>query len=170
MTGRESFEPHGLMSWVVAYLEKDEEIIVPIKKMWNDWQVVDPTTSLDEFTAAVLADDRVEEMGGADHGEDMDWMSPEELAEYRERLEATGYFSGPRVKLKSRELTLEHIARMIARHSDRMEAALRSARESMPADVDEQEEGALIQVIEMAKELRRKLREAGLDADDAPDE
>ena len=170
MTDQEAFEPVDLLAWIVAYLEQDEEIVVPLKKMWNEWRRRDPATSLEEFAAVVLADDRLEEMGGVDHEEDMDWMSPEELEEYREHMEATGYFSGPRVKLKSRELTLEHVARMISRHNDRMEAALQAARDAMPADIDEREEGALIHVIEMAKELRRKLREAGLEMEDDEDE
>jgi hypothetical protein len=170
MTGPEKSEPVDVLPWVVAYLESDEEIVVPIKKMWNEWHGLDPATSLEEFTALVLADDQVEAMGEVDHEEDMDWMSPEELDEYREHMEATGYYSGPRVKLKARQLTLEHVARMISRHNDRMEAALQAARDSMPADIDEQEESALIHVIEMAKELRRKLREAGLEVEDDEDD
>ena len=154
-----------LTDWVVDYLEAEEDIVVPIKKMWNEWHGERREPSLEVFSATVLADERIEDMGGADHDRDLEFDDPAEQAEYEAQMEASGYYSGPRVKLKSRELTTEHIARMISRHSDRMEAALLSARETMPEDVDEMEEGALIEAIELARELRRKLREAGLDLD-----
>jgi len=158
--------PSELIQWVRAYLEQDEDIIVPVKKMWNEWHAGHPAPSLEAFTAIVRADDRIEEMGEVDHTEDMDWMSPEELDEYVRDMEADGYYSGPRVKLKSRELTLEHIARMIKRHNDRMEEALRQAHAALPDDVSEEEEGQLIDVMAVAEELRRRLREAGLEAND----
>ncbi len=151
------------VQWVIDYLEADEDIVVPIKKMWNEWQAEQSEPSLEVFSAMVLADDRIEDMGGVDHDRDLEFDDPAEQAEYEAQMEAAGYYSGPRVKLKRRELTVEHIAKMIARHTGRMEAALQSARESMPEDVDEMEEGALIQAIELARELREKLREAGLD-------
>jgi hypothetical protein len=151
---------------VVAYLEADADIVVPIKKMWNEWHAAQAEPSLEEFTALVLADERIEPMGQVDYEEGVDALDPLEEAEYKRRMEESGYFSGLRVKLKSRELTFEHVARMISRHHDRLEAALSAARESMPEDIDEQEEGALIHMIELAKELRQKLREAGLEIDE----
>lgn len=152
-----------LLNWVYDYLEGDEDIVVPIKKMWNEWHGAHLEPSLETFTAMVLADERFEAMGGVDHTEGFEDWSPEELEEYRRDMEARGYFSGPRVKLKSREITLEHIAKMIKKHNDRMEEALRQAREAMPEDMSEQEEGQLIDIIEKTKEFRQKLREAGLE-------
>jgi len=155
-----------LLDWVYAYLERDEEIVVPIKRMWNEWHALHPEPSLEDFTALLLADDRFEEMDGVNHTEGLAWESPEELDEYVRDMEAVGFFSGPRLKLKARELTLEHITRMIKLHNDRMEAALRQARAVMPDDVSEEEEGQLIDIIALAQELRQQLREVGLDADD----
>jgi len=149
------------------YLEADEEIVVPIKRMWNEWRANHAEPGLDEFAALVLADERVEAMGGIDYDEGLE-LGPGEEAEYNEQMEQAGYYSGTRVKLKSRELTFEHVARMISRHHERLEAALDAARAAMPEDIDEQEEGALIHVIELAKELRAKLREAGLDMEAGP--
>jgi hypothetical protein len=87
-------------------------------------------------------------------------------------MEEAGYFSGPRVKLKSREITLEHITRMIQKHNDRMEEALQQAREAMPDDMSEQEEAQLIEIQDLARKFRQSLREAGLEPDEAdePDE
>lgn len=155
--------PSELITWAHAYLEQDDEIVVPIKRMWNEWHAAHSEPSHEAFTATVLADKRIEEMGGVDHTEGMERMSPEELEEYERGKEEAGFYSGPRVKLKSRVITMEHIAKMIKKHNDRMEAALQAARDSMPEDIDEREEGQLIDAIEMAKEMRRKLREAGLE-------
>jgi hypothetical protein len=166
VTSREDPMSTELMDWVHAYLERDEDVVAPIKKMWNEWHADHAEPSLQDFTAIVLADERFEEMGGVDHAEGMDWMSEEEMEEYARDMEANGFFSGPRVKLKSRPLTLEHITRMIKKHNDRMEWALQQARESMPEDVSEQGEGALIDIQVMARQLRRQLREAGLETND----
>ena len=155
-----------LLNWVNAYLERDEDIVVPIKKMWNEWHAAHAEPPLEVFERRVLADERFENMGGVDHTKDMDWMEPDELDEYVRDMEAHDYFSGPRVKLKSRVLTLEHIANMIKKHNDRMEEALRQAREAMPDDISEPEEGQIIDAIEMARQLRQKLRAAGLEPDD----
>ncbi len=93
-------------------------------------------------------------------------MEPDEFEEYVRDMEAHDFYSGPRVKLKLRELTLEHIANMIKRHNDRMEEALRQAREAMPDDTSEDEEGQLIDIMAMTEELREHLREAGLEPPD----
>ncbi len=155
-----------LLEWVNAYLENAEDIVVPIKKMWNEWYAGHEEPLLEEFAAQVLADPRNEEEHGVDHNEGMEWMSPEELAEHEREMEENGFFSGPRVKLKSREITIEHLARMIKKHNDRMEWALQEARKSMPEDLSEPQEGELIDLIEKVKEFRSELRGLGLEAGD----
>ena len=155
-----------MLDWVLAYLERDEEIVVPVKKMWNEWNAAHGRPALEDFTAALLSDERIEDTGGVDHDEDREGMTPAERADYEQEMEAEGFFSGPRVKLKAREITLEHVARMIGRHSGRMVAALNDARAAMPADMDEREEGQLIDVIALAEKLRAHLREAGLVLDE----
>jgi hypothetical protein len=62
---------------------------------------------------------------------------------------------------------LEHIAKIIKKHNDRMEWALQQARESLPEEASEQEEGALIEIQFKARQLRRQLREIGLEPDEA---
>ncbi len=155
--------PSELTQWVRAYLEEDEDIIVPVKKMWNEWSAAQGTPLLAEFTRIVLSDDRIEEMPGVDHTEHMEGMSPEELEEYERDMEGHGFYSGPRVKLKSRQITPEHIARMLKKHNDRMESALQQARAAMPEDAGEADEGRLIDTTLLARKLRRDLRAAGLE-------
>ncbi len=152
-----------VLDWVYRYLEQDEDIVVPIKKIWNDWQIVNAGPPLPEFAALILADDRFEQMDSVDHTEGLEWVSPAEKAEYVRNMEAMGFYSGPRVKLKSRELTLEYITHMIARHNNRLELALREVHAAMPDDVDEEEEGQLIDIMAQVEELREHLRQAGLE-------
>jgi hypothetical protein len=152
-----------LTQWVRTYLEQDEDIIVPIKKMWNEWHAAQGTPLLAEFTQIVLSDESVEEMPGVDHTEHVEGMSPEELDESERDMEAHGFYSGPRVRLKSREITLEHIAKMLKKHNDRMEWALEQARAVLPDDASEADEGTLIDVTVRARQLRRTLRAAGLE-------
>jgi len=155
--------PPELIQWVRTYLEQDEDIIVPVKKMWNEWSAAPGMLSLVEFTEIVLSDDHIEEMPGVDHTEDIEGMSPQEREEYERDMEAHGLYSGPRVKLKSREITLEHVGRMLKKHNDRMEWALQQARAALPDDASETDEGNLIDVILRARKLRRNLRAAGLE-------
>ena len=155
--------PSELIQWVHTYLEQDEDIIVPIKKMWNEWCAGQGTPSLAEFTRIVLSDDRIEEMPGVDHTDHMEGMSPEEVEEEERDMEANGFYSGPRVKLEAREITPEHIARMLKKHNDRMESALQQARAVLPEDASEADEGKLIDATMLARKLRRDLRAAGLE-------
>jgi hypothetical protein len=152
-----------MRQWVRAYLEQDEDIIVPIKRMWNEYHAAHGSPPLEEFTEAVLADPEVEEMRGVNHAEGMGWMEPEELAEHLDEMERNGFYSGPRAKLRAREITKEHITKMLKKHNDRMEAALHAARAVMPEDTDEADEGKVIDAIGKVEELRRTLRKAGLE-------
>ena len=63
-----------MLEWVRAYLERDEDIVVPIKKMWNEWHLSHPESPLDAFTAAILADEQVEHMASVDHNRE--WKTP----------------------------------------------------------------------------------------------
>jgi hypothetical protein len=78
-------------------------------------------------------------------------------------MERDGFYSGPRAKLRSREITAEHVAKMLKKHNDRMEAALRAARALLPDNADEADEGTVIDVLARVEELRRELRKAGLE-------
>jgi hypothetical protein len=152
-----------MRQWVRAYLARDEDIIVPIKKMWNEWHPAHGAPPLEEFTAEVLADPEVDEMRGVNHADGLEEMDPAELAAHLEQKERAGFYSGPRAKLRTRKITADHVARMIKKHNDRMEAALQAARALMPEDASEADEGKVIDVLARVEELRRQLRQAGLE-------
>ena len=137
--------------------------------MWNEWQHNHAEPSLATFTEYVLADSTIETMGEVDHNDGMAWMNAEEKAEYERDMERMGFFSGPRVKLKTRTLTMEHITTMITKHNTRMEEALRQAMASMPDDASVEEEDMLRNALRLARRLRQNLREAGLEANDDED-
>ena len=131
--------------------------------MWSEWYAVQGTPSLVEFMRIVLSDDRIEQMPGVDHAGYMEGMGPEEREGNERDMEANGFYTGPRVKLRSRQITREHVARMPKKHNDRMEWALQQARAAMPEDFPEADEGTLIDAIALAQKLRRDLRAAGLE-------
>jgi len=55
---------------------------------------------------------------------------------------------------------------MIFKHNERLEQALRAAYEAMPQEMEEQQEGELIDLIEKVREFRQTLREMGLEQSD----
>jgi DNA-binding Lrp family transcriptional regulator len=102
-------------------------------------------------------------MRGVDHAEGLEETDPDELASRLEQMERDGFYSGPRAKLRAREVTSDHIARMIKKHNDRMEAALHAARMLMPEDASEADEGKVIDVLAKVEDLRRALSKAGME-------
>ena len=58
------------------------------------------------------------------------------------------YYSGPRAKLKSRIITMEHIAKMLKKSTDAVVENLVDAYEVRPADLGEEGERELFEVIE----------------------
>lgn len=141
--------------WIHAFLEKDDAIVVPVRKMWKAWCTEHDHVTLEEFSAIVEADPRIEAMPGLeghdDLEDDLDMIEDEINPAY-----------GPRVKLKTREITLEHIARMLKLHTDQMVSALWSAHDVAPEDLSDEEEAELLSAIATATELQFKLDEAGL--------
>jgi hypothetical protein len=149
----------GLTDWAAGILETDEEILVPVKKLWVQSPARARGVSLDDFTRALEEDARFEFMGGTDPSEDLQDWTEEEIADHLAEMESLGFFHGPRVKLKSRELTRDHMARMIAKHTDNMLSALWSAYDVRPEDLDPEQDAELLELIARAKELQLHLRE-----------
>lgn len=156
-----------LIEWAARVLETDEEILVPIKKLWTQSDARARGISLDDFTRALENDARFELMQGTDPNEGLEDWSEEERAEHSAEMEALGFFGGPRVKLASRAITREHVARMIAKHTNNMLAALWGAYDVRPEDLDPEKDAELLDLIAQAKELQLTLREM-LPPEDAP--
>lgn len=115
-----------ILNWVCKCLEEDEDVIVPLRKLWNRGcsQSLDP--SFEEFAELVLKDPRVEFMYSIDHNPG---------------LEVFGYFGGPRVKLRSREITVQSVRRIVQKHNERivqlLARAMELSQEGPGSDTDE---------------------------------
>lgn len=146
--------------WAEGVLATDEDILVPVKKLWKEYSAENPGVSLGEFTGALEQDARFEFTEGIDHEEGLENLSEEEQNEYEGDMESEGFFGGPRVKLESREITPDHIAKMIKKHTGRMMGALWAAYDIRPEDLDERSEQELLDIIVQAKNFQLKAQEA----------
>jgi len=141
------------VEWAAEALASSEDILVPVKKLWLDMQSqgIGAGLSVEAFTAMLEADDRFELFEGVDHGD-----GDEEERAYMETL---GFYSGPRVKLASRELTAEYVARMLQQSTQNLVEALEGAWETRPPD-DEEAEQQLLEVLTMAQRLKHEVDKA----------
>lgn len=148
-----------MLDWVGEVLESDPEIIVPVRRLWNEWRAAHGETAYDEFEAAVLADPRVQLMSGVDQTEGMEFESDEEREAWILEMEAAGFYHGPRVKLVERELTAEHIAAQLKKHTDNMLKNLWAAYDIRPEDLSPEQEQQLLDLIAAAKELQMNVEQ-----------
>lgn len=152
----------ALTDWAGHVLETDEAIVVPVKKLWTEYIARNPGIALAEFTRELEDNARFEFFAGTNREKEMREMglSEAEMREEEAEMEAAGFFHGPRVKLKSRVITPDHISAMIKQHTDRMMSALWAAYDVRPEELDEQGEQELLDIIVRAKELQLKAQEA----------
>ena len=73
-------------------------------------------------------------------------------------MEALGFYSGPRVKLVSREMTADVVFDAMARSLIRMNEALQGAWETRP-EGDPELEGQLLDILAAGQKLEREVHE-----------
>lgn len=147
-----------ITDWAAQELATAEEFYVPVKKLWMELQrmMEMPRLPLEEFTRLLEADERFEFEEGIDFGEGF----PAEMQEEeRANMEELGFYSGPRAKLKSRELTPDDLERILQRHTDNLLTALRGAWETRPSG-DQEAEDQLLDLLALAQRLQRETLEA----------
>lgn len=163
-----------LTDWVASVLEVDEDILVPVKKLWAEYSSRTPNVSLDDFSHALEQDPRFEFLAGTDPTRGLEDWTEEEIADHVAEMESLGFFGGPRVKMKEREITREHIAKMLKKHTDQMLSALWSAYDVRPEDLPEDAQQELLDLIAQAKELQLDVQDAlpaeEEDADDSDED
>jgi hypothetical protein len=144
---------------VIEILETDPDFFVPIKKLWlmlqGEGLALD--IELETFTNKLLSDSRFEFTPGVNHKEGFDG-DPEFEEEMEREMEAIGFYSGPRVKLASREMTTEAIFAGLTRSLARMNAALQGAWEARP-EGDQETEDQLIEILAAGQKLEREVQE-----------
>lgn len=146
-------------SRVIETLETDPDFFVPVKKLWLTLQgeglIVD--LELEDFHRMLVADDRFEFMPGVDHTEGFE-DDPAFAEEMEQEMEALGFYSGPRVKLVSREMTAEDIFAAMARSLTRMNEALQGAWETRP-EGDQETEDQLLKILAAGQKLEREIHD-----------
>jgi hypothetical protein len=154
------------MSHVIEVLETDPDFYVPVKKLWltllGKGMVLD--VELEEFHRMLLTDTRFEFTPGVDHKEEFEG-DPALAEEMEQELESLGFYSGPRVKLVSREMSQEDVFAALARSLTRMNEALQGAWETHP-EGNQEIEDQLLDILAIGQKLEREIQEL---IDDSPE-
>ncbi len=148
-----------MMDRIISILETDPDFFVPVKKLWltlqGEGMALD--LELEDFLSQLQADTRFEFIPGVDHTEGVE-DDPAIAAEIGREMEALGFYSGPRVKLASREMTAADIFAGLARSLNRMNEALQHAWEARP-EADQETEDQMLEIMALGQKLDRELRE-----------
>jgi hypothetical protein len=135
---------------MIEILENDPDFYIPIKKLWAILQPEGLDLSQEEFQRLIQEDERFEVAPGAD---------PEEGGEpeLTEEMESLGFYSGPRVKLASREMTAQDIFEGMTRSLAHMNQALQSAWEARPIE-DQETENQLLEILAAGQRLEHEIQ------------
>jgi len=142
---------------VIEVLETDPDFFVPVKKLWLMLQGerLALNVELEDFYLMLMADERFEFTPGVDHKEGFEG-DPEFAEEMEREMEALGFYTGPRVKLISREMTAENVFAAMARSLARMNDALQGAWDTRP-EGDQDLEDQLLDILAAGQKLEREI-------------
>jgi len=143
---------------VIEILEIAPDFYVPVKKLWLMCQGerLDLDLELDDLHRMLMDDERFEFTPGVDHTEGFE-DDPEFAAEMEREMESLGFYSGPRVKLVSREMAADDIFAAMARSLARMNEALQGAWETRPED-DQETEDQLLDILAAGQKLEQGIQ------------
>lgn len=140
---------------MIEILENDPDFYVPIKKLWAILQSEGLELGPEEFQRRLQEDERFEVAPGVDHKEGFEIEA--KLGEEIEKEEDLGFYSGPRVKLASREMTAQDIFAGMTRSLARMNQALQSAWKERPIE-DQETEDQLLEILAAGQRLEREIQ------------
>lgn len=153
--GRKSNEA-GLSAGAAAkirrVLREDPDFLVPVKKLMKHFLKDEELPEYPELLAILKAAPDLVVMDLEDKSEDEDWDEAE--------MEALGYYTGPRVRLKDRVPSPADIAAILKRHTDRMMESLGQAYCLGAEGFTEEEEDGMLALLERAKSLRDSVQKA----------
>jgi len=132
-----------VLDWVARCLEEDEDVIVPLRKIWAWRYNRAGELHFQRFAQAVLNDARFEVVYAVNCDIDM---------------ESLGCFSGPRVKLRNRLLTAQSVLSLARKQNERVVAVLIGALEALRSDPDNSQNRELEDAITMLQDLQPALR------------
>jgi len=150
---------HRILTQVIDILENDPDFYVPVKKLWLmlQGQGLALDVELEDFFRQLTDDERFEFTPGVDQREGFE-DDPEMAKEMEREMEALGFYSGPRVKLVSREMSADVVFDAMARSLIRMNEALQGAWETRP-EGDPELEGQLLDILAAGQKLEREIHE-----------
>ena len=142
---------------IIEILEMEPDFFVPVKKLWLELREegLVPDIELEDFHRLLADDARFEFAPGPDYKEGID--DPELALEMEQEMETLGFYSGPRVKLTSREMTAEDVFSAMSRSLARMNKALQGAWETRP-EGDREVEDQLLDILATGQKLEREIR------------
>lgn len=137
---------------ILETLNKDHDILVPIKKLYKHFLKDEILPPYEMFLAEIKSCPILAVVDLEDKTEDEDWDEPE--------MEALGYYTGPRVRLKDRVPSPADIAAILKRHTDRIMESLGQAYCLGAEGFTEEEEDGMLTLLERAKNLRDSVQKA----------
>ena len=139
---------------VIEILESDPDFFVPVKKLWLMLQEEDRIldTPLEDFHQALLADERFEFTTGLSLGREV-----EDVPAFAQEIESLGFYNGPRVKLASREMTVEDVFSAMVRSLAQMNKSLQNAWEARP-EGDQETADQLLKILASGQKLERDIQ------------
>lgn len=145
-----------ILARTIELLENDPDFFVPVKKLWLTLREERLAIDIDlpSFYTMLLHDEQFEFTPGIDHKEGIAVPFEEEI---ETEMEALGFYSGPRVKLTSREMTAEDIFAGLAQSLTRMNKALQNAWDSRP-EQDQETEDQLLEILAAGQKLEREVQ------------
>ncbi len=147
-----------IIARTIEILETDPDFYVPIKKLWLMCQGegLGLNLELDDFHQMLMDDERFEFTPGMDHTEGIE-DDLEFAAEMEREMETLGFYSGPRAKLVSREMTAEDVFAAMTRSLARMNEALQGAWDTRP-EGDQETENLLLDILAAGQKLEREIQ------------
>lgn len=148
-----------IITRVIEILETDPDFFVPVKKLWLMLQGerLALNIELQDFHRMLMADERFEFTPGTDYSQEFE-EDPAYAEDMEWEMEALGFYSGPRVKLVSREMAAEDVFAAMARSLTRMNEALQGAWETRPED-DQEIEDQLLDILAAGQKLEREIQD-----------
>lgn len=142
----------ALAARIREILQNDPDFLVPVKKLMKHFLMDETLPEYPEFLSRLKADPGLVVMDLEDKSEDEDWDE--------EEMEALGYYTGPRVRLRERVPSPADIAAILKRHTDRMMESLGQAYCLGLDSFTEEEEDGMLALLERAKNLRDSVQKA----------
>jgi len=138
-----------VLNEIMSILGLAEDFYVPIKKIWDEFGSQSGLLTYEDLITFFKKNRKFE------------IMEPEVTKEDdNPDMEEDGFYSGPRVKLRSRKITKEDMQRITLRHAQNVVDNLVKAYEVKPEDLPPDKEDELIELMKRAKQLKETISEA----------